>query len=177
MHGNVPRVGCQLIDALTFVCQADKVWPHPLFAMALKRKGTVVKSAPHSQSIAVVIKSHQRHQDQIELTRIDQLARSDNGFGNAEAIDLKLAVAFHRCKPQALAHQIRQHRQVTSMPVLPESRHDFIGGNFTIRGEIECDAFAGAISAAVRDLLRYRYGCCTLLLVRQTVARFAQLFS
>lgn len=99
-------MGFKVIDMLTRVRQPDQPWPQPLLVTMLVGESAVIETAAHTQSVAIAVKSHQWQQDQIQLAGKNQLARRHHRFRNAEAVNKKLAVVLHRCKPESVTSKI-----------------------------------------------------------------------
>ena len=76
-HGverNVPRLSRQVIHMLKVMRKTDQLGTVPMSALLFEGKSTVVITASHAQSIAVVVEGDQGYEDHIERPRHDNAA-------------------------------------------------------------------------------------------------------
>ena len=72
----IPGVQFNVVTALEIMCCTDQQRAMPATVQATIRQASIIKPAAHTDARTTLIKRNQRHEDQIQVTRIHRLART-----------------------------------------------------------------------------------------------------
>ena len=118
-----------------------------LSRVCAKAECPVVKSLAHAQSVAGGIETYQRYKDQVEHTRRQTRAVAQKRFVNSPAIAAQ-RIAVTIANEQKLIFFMRMNQwQITMLTTRQCRGEQKTRINFTLIGQIECDAFCGVKKA------------------------------
>jgi len=133
---DVPWFDRQAIPALKFVSQSHQKRFSP-WVSADKLETAVIKPAPHSHAIFVLIKGYQWHQNQRQVLSFDMSASSWVGFGNTEAVCLESGSGSDFAKKQFPGLKRIEYGQVHVFTEFPESLAKNKGIYFAIIANVQ----------------------------------------
>src|SRR5690606_35499326 len=127
---------------LTFMSETDQCRLLPSPAPVQVGQDAVVEAAAHAQASALLVETHQRHEDQVQRPRLSLARLAVARLGDAEAVGAKLFVPAQALKVHALSQPAAQDRQVDMDAAVLElaSQQDRI--DLAVLGQIQGDVTA-----------------------------------
>ena len=107
---HVPGVARNLLNFLAFVADADQIGFAPDFAAAQICQAGVVETATHAQPESVLVKPHQRHEQQVQLAGAYRSGRPV--FVDAEAVEIPAGAAGEAGEVEMLLEATRHDGQI-----------------------------------------------------------------